>query len=1053
MLKRFRRVMAVMLAASMVMASHPISTFAQGITDTAISEESSESGSAEEAHSDEEASSTESAEGKESGENDEPQYNDLGEPLDEKPTGDGSAPVDDESDDGQEDSDDNDGAVSDNKPSDGENGDADGSVSDNDGGIVEAGTVSDDAVVDAEASESVSDDAVSDNGLEGIGGNIEATLDFSDDYEISSTEDLPKAYSSLDAGIVLAPPATGNEANCWANTAAGLAETSMLKNEKTLNAGIDKYDPMQIVRNFFNLYRTDRAGLTYFADVQATDSRYRDKNVLSINSTVDDDEAKLSLAGGNLAWTTFELARWQGIKSEKADFGNKDALYEFDETDAAAHLENAYWVPNSDKTSIKKLIKQEGSVGIQIYLNSSDDSKVSGTAPDGYGCRYYDNSVKTPSYTVQLVGWDDNFKKTNFTKQPTSDGAFLAKNPYKQSAELGGEYFWISYSDAAFQYKDNSRIAVAYDFAKDDNYDFQYGYDGANGLATYTTKRVYTVFTAGEAGQQGGGSDKAEALKAVGVGVADAGTYEIGVYYYDSNATYLNQYAIETKTVKIPYTGFHTIELDHPILLLRGDRVAISVKRSDGNAFSAFVDKKSSTKTSSMTIDFKPYAVYGESYFNNPSTGKLISGNWALKSDVDPDQAEGTPTKSTEKKAAKYQVKYYEKNYQEGMTPRVKMYTDQIDRPSLVDQTQIQIELAKYVWYYTGNNINPAPRVMLKNGGYLITPDHYTTTYVNHKNAGIGAVVVRGGTVDSSGNVTKSPDVFSGEISEEFKIVSTQINISKCKIYGVNNQEYDVSGNYVQNNIIVMYRVPETKHYVKLKQGLDYTVGSIEIENKKGTKASILITGAGAFRNSIKKKFKIMNVPKKDKNGNIIPSKKPTKISISDKAFTVTLLDQDDGSVWDTVQRVPYDKTKKYKPKVVVSGNGAILTEGTDYKLSYRKGKNPGLAQVVIKGKGNYTGKNIAYYLVDPIRITTDSVVKMNPSEYKYTGNELKPKPKVTLYGKTISKSNLYCHYNNNTGSSSGTATAQVIVFGKNKYIGYVGYTTFKITATSTTTK
>ncbi len=104
----------------------------------------------------------------------------------------------------------------------------------------------------------------------------------------------------------------------------------------------------------------------------------------------------------------------------------------------------------------------------------------------------------------------------------------------------------------------------------------------------------------------------------------------------------------------------------------------------------------------------------------------------------------------------------------------------------------------------------------------------------------------------------------------------------------------------------------------------------------------------------------------------------------------------------------------------------------------------------MIKGKGTYTGKTVSYFIVDPIRITTDAVIKMNPSTYKYTGDAIKPKPRVTLYGKVIPKGSLYCHYNNNTGSSSGTATAQIIVFGRNKYIGYVGYTTFKITASTT---
>ncbi len=1038
-------------------SAHPVSMYAQSVSDGSVADESSENSSSQDGseESSETGDNTSTEGSTESGATEEQQYNDLGEPLDEKPNDDSRMPSEGEERDGET-------TVSENDGESGKYERAGDTTSENE--AVSETVCEDSAIVDSVSIDSLSEDSVSDNG---IGGNIEATFDFSDDYELNASFTMPAAYSS--EKYVLDPEDVGESKNCWAYTAMGMAETSRMLQTETTKDNFTAYSPQHLVRQFFNPIRTDRAGLTYYNGINAMDTRYRDRSIpgiLSTNTTdvsAIDNPAVLDTASGNLAYTTFELARWQGPKSSSLPLnnGDTDQLQKFDENDTEAHLRNAYWVPNSDKSSICKLIKQTGSVGIQVYLAESGMAAVrAADGTDNYGYHYYNNSVTVPNYTVQLIGWDPNIKADMFNyngTKPSGNGAFLAKSSYKASNGTYQKYFWISQYDAAFEYKDNTRIAVAYEFDDADNYDYQYGYDGSNGSETYTTKRAYAVFTAGEAGQQGGGSDQAEILRAVGVGVGDAGTYEIGVYYYNSNATYLNQYPIETQTVKIPYTGYHTIELEHPILLLRDDRVAVSVRRSDGNSFKAFVDKKA--KSADKSIEFKPYAVYGESYLNNPSTGKLVSGNWALRSDINLEPSDDSIFESTKKN--KKPKKYDENEYYNGMTPRLKMYTDVVERPALVDQTKIKVELTKYVWYYTGNNINPTPRIMVsvKNGegdteNCIVTPDHYTTTYVNHKNAGIGAVVVRGGTVDSSGNVTKQPDVFSGEISEEFKIVSTQINIARCKIYGIGAQEYDSSNNYEQNNIVVMYKVPETMHYVKLKQGLDYTVGSVEITNKNGNKASILITGAGAFRNSIKKKFKITNAPVKKKNGTTVS--KNGKKSISDRSVTVTLTDSESGEAWDTVQRVAYDKTKKYKPKVTVSDNAKdgtdkTLTEGTDYKVSYKKGKNPGLAQVVIKGKGAYTGKTIAYFIVDPIRITTDAVIKMSPSSYKYTGDELKPKPRVTLYGKPIPKGSLYCHYNNNTGSSSGTATAQIIVFGRNKYIGYVGYTTFKITASSST--
>ena len=64
---------------------------------------------------------------------------------------------------------------------------------------------------------------------------------------------------------------------------------------------------------------------------------------------------------------------------------------------------------------------------------------------------------------------------------------------------------------------------------------------------------------------------------------------------------------------------------------------------------------------------------------------------------------------------------------------------------------------------------------------------------------------------------------------------------------------------------------------------------------------------------------------------------------------------------------------KKQTPDPVVRADGKRLTEGTDYTLRYANNLNVGKATVYITGKGNYTGKRIRTF-------------KINPSGTKITG-------------------------------------------------------------------
>ena len=78
-----------------------------------------------------------------------------------------------------------------------------------------------------------------------------------------------------------------------------------------------------------------------------------------------------------------------------------------------------------------------------------------------------------------------------------------------------------------------------------------------------------------------------------------------------------------------------------------------------------------------------------------------------------------------------------------------------------------------------------------------------------------------------------------------------------------------------------------------------------------------------------------------------------------------------------TLENSSFDYTgSALTPKPVVTykasedAQEAILTEGTDYELSYRNNTNPGTATVVVTGKGKYQGaveKNFTINAVDAV--------------------------------------------------------------------------------------
>ena len=103
---------------------------------------------------------------------------------------------------------------------------------------------------------------------------------------------------------------------------------------------------------------------------------------------------------------------------------------------------------------IKEYIVRFGAVSADLYMSQRSDyynktysalnvykiDKQPGVSPP---------KDIPPNHAVTVVGWDDNFSKTKFSRQPEHDGAWLVKNSYGTGFGEDG-YFWVSYEDKYF---------------------------------------------------------------------------------------------------------------------------------------------------------------------------------------------------------------------------------------------------------------------------------------------------------------------------------------------------------------------------------------------------------------------------------------------------------------------------------------------------------------------------------------------------------------------------------------------------------------------------
>lgn len=402
---------------------------------------------------------------------------------------------------------------------------------------------------------------------------------------------LPETYDLRTQGLVTAIKDQGVTGCCWAFGAIKAIESNALK--KGFSSSVESTDYSENHLTWFS----------YSPSKDSSDPLKGDGLSVSVSHTFP------YINGGSATLAMFTLAKWVGPVSEaSAAFqASTEEQLEAMANDmekrqdslrplAELHMRNTitlydstlnglcYYNDPDAVSAMKQLIIEHGVMDIALYY----DKKYMKTSEAG-GTAYYQqnyigsSAIDHANHCVAIVGWDDNYPRSNFASTPLGNGAWLIANSY--GADSGDEgYFWLSY------YESSICDCFIFDMESSTNYDHIYQYDGFGwGQALYSTTmspRAGNIFTADPSSPQ--------EISAVSLyTLSDRQQYQIQLYREvpanaDSPAKGILIEACTTSGVA-ERCGYHTIPLSSPVSVKAGERFAIVVTYVQNGSTKAYV--------------------------------------------------------------------------------------------------------------------------------------------------------------------------------------------------------------------------------------------------------------------------------------------------------------------------------------------------------------------------------------------------------------------------------------------------------------------------------
>ena len=355
-------------------------------------------------------------------------------------------------------------------------------------------------------------------------------------YKISSTstDDLPSRYSLLDEGQLTDAKDQGSSGNCWAFPPLTALESCILK---IANVTYDFSE--ENIKNLMTTYSVYGWNNYNWAPIRTND-------------------------GGINEMALGYLLSWLGPINEDDD--PYDAASTLSHVfDSIVHVQNVAFLSRdnyTDNDGIKKALVEYGAVVTPMcFLNSYFNTKT-----NAYCCV----DSKSRNHAVAIIGWDDNYSKSNFRNSDKieGDGAWIVRNSWGSNWGDNGN-FYVSYYDQTLA-KPNSEVSLAFILNDTVKFDKNYQYDipGRTDYLYNTTSSVIykNVFT----------STDDEFLAAVSTYFEKTTNWTVSIIVNN-----------ESKAIKSGNfnPGYYTINLNEMVPLKKGDVFEVIFNITvDGNA-------------------------------------------------------------------------------------------------------------------------------------------------------------------------------------------------------------------------------------------------------------------------------------------------------------------------------------------------------------------------------------------------------------------------------------------------------------------------------------
>lgn len=400
-------------------------------------------------------------------------------------------------------------------------------------------------------------------------GNIIAILDTNNSYitvdgqSITMDKALVKKNDMTYINALVLKEAFGYQYN-WSVTDNKL---EMINNKKSENILPHRYSYRDTKRMLCIKNQGNTSSCWAFASLTALETSIMpaQNTELSVNNMVCNNGYVNTLNdGGDYTRAIAYLTAWRGPVSEADDI-YCDSIYNVP-SNPVKHIQEVQIIESKNLEEIKKAVFLHGGVESSLYtsMNEHDRSSI---YYNNETYAYCYNGTKKPNHDIVIIGWDDNYPKSNFSVDTEADGAFICMNSW--GSEFGDEgFFYVSYYDTNIGVHN-----VVYTGIEDvNNYDNIYQSDicGWVGQLGYESDTAFfsNVYTASEN----------ETLQAVGFYATDKNTsYDIYVVENFSDVSSFEQIKY-IQSGEFKNAGYYTVNLKQEIDMEAGKKYAVVIK-------------------------------------------------------------------------------------------------------------------------------------------------------------------------------------------------------------------------------------------------------------------------------------------------------------------------------------------------------------------------------------------------------------------------------------------------------------------------------------------